>query len=152
MIKEFVIRVNELQFLEKEFNKNTSSLVVIYGRRRIGKTALIKKFIQNKNSVYFLATEEMENENKRSLQRMIAEFTNNSLLKGESVFSWDDLFTVLKEHNKNEKKVIVIDEFQYLCKINKAFSSIFQRIWDYTLLEIILLSFGSNSYIHIEVI
>ena len=63
MKKKFVNREKELAFLNKEFQQYESSFVIIYGRRRIGKTALIKKFIENKTAVYFLASEEMESEN-----------------------------------------------------------------------------------------
>lgn len=130
MAKKFINRLKEMQFLNNEFKKIDSSLVVIYGRRRIGKTALIKKFIDNKNALYFLASEEMEFENRKNFQRLAAKFTGNSLLKGSAQFSWDELFTVIKDYKKEEKKVIIIDEFQYLGKVNKAFPSIFQRIWD----------------------
>lgn len=126
----FINREKELEFLDKEYNKPGSSLIIIYGRRRIGKTALIKKFIENKPALYFLATEEMERENIKNLQHLIANFTKNPLLKRGTSFTWDDLFIAFKDYNKETKKIIVIDEFQYLVKINKAFSSIFQRIWD----------------------
>ncbi len=126
----FINREKELEFLDKEYNKPGSSFIIIYGRRRIGKTALIKKFIENKPALYFLATEEMERENIKNLKHLIANFTNNPLLKRGTSFTWDDLFIAFKDYNKETKKIIVIDEFQYLVKINKAFSSIFQRIWD----------------------
>jgi len=53
MNKRFINRERELAFLNTEYNKNSSSLVIIYGRRRIGKTALIKNFIKNKPALYF---------------------------------------------------------------------------------------------------
>jgi uncharacterized protein len=63
MNKRFINRERELAFLNTEYNKNSSSLVIVYGRRRIGKTALIKNFIKNKPALYFLAAEEMETQN-----------------------------------------------------------------------------------------
>ena len=56
---EFIGRTKELSDLEQEYN-NSHSFVVIYGRRRIGKTALIQEFIKGKPALYFLATEESE--------------------------------------------------------------------------------------------
>lgn len=53
--------------------------------------------------------------------------TNNELLKNASVNSWDLVFKAFVEFNTSEKKLIVIDEFQYLGKANSAFPSIFQR-------------------------
>ena len=55
-MKEFIGRKKELEFLNKEYNKKESSLIILYGRRRIGKTALINEFIKDKNAIYFLAT------------------------------------------------------------------------------------------------
>ncbi len=130
MNKRFINRDQELAFLNDEYNKNSSSLVIIYGRRRIGKTALIKNFIQNKPALYFLTSEEMENQNISALKKSMLEFTGNPLLEKDFNFTWNDLFEAFKDHNKNERKILVIDEFQYLGKINKSFPSIFQRIWD----------------------
>ena len=53
-MREFVNRENEKQFLEKEFLKNAASMIIIYGRRRIGKTALLKEFIKGKEALFFL--------------------------------------------------------------------------------------------------
>lgn len=130
MNKRFINRERELAFLNDEYNKNSSSLVIIYGRRRIGKTALIKNFIQNKPALYFLASEELENQNINALKNLMLGFTGNPLLEKDFNFTWDDLFEVFKDYKKNERKILVIDEFQYLGKINKSFPSIFQRVWD----------------------
>ncbi len=130
MENKFVNRENELEYLNNEYSRDQSSLVIIYGRRRIGKTSLIKKFISNKSALYFLASEELERENINSLKTLIADFTNNSLLRKGFDFSWDDLFTVFRDYKKEQKKILIIDEFQYLGEINPGFPSIFQRIWD----------------------
>lgn len=148
MINKFVNRENELSFLQSEYNKGQSSLVIIYGRRRIGKTSLIEKFIRDKASLYFLASEEPERENIKNFQNLLADFTNNMLLKKGSPFSWDDLFTVFKGHKSNQKKIVVIDEFQYLGKVNGAFPSIFQRIWDQILKDSNVMVILCGSLIH----
>lgn len=126
----FYGRVEELEFLEKEFEKQRSSFVVLYGRRRVGKTTLIKEFIKDKDAVYFLASEEIENENKKILIEKIAKFTKQEYLKKATFSKWDDIFEVFVKYKENQKKIIVIDEFQYLIFANSAFSSMFQRIWD----------------------
>lgn len=135
MKQRFIDRVGELGFLNDEYNRESSSFVVIYGRRRIGKTALIRHFLKNKPGLYFLASEEVEKQNIANLKKMIAEFTGSTLLKKDFDFSWDDLFEVFKDSRTDERRVLVIDEFQYLGKTNKSFPSIFQRIWDNLLKE-----------------
>ncbi|MGV8149965.1 MAG: ATP-binding protein [Alkaliphilus sp.] len=135
MKRQFIDRLIEKDFLEKEYLQSRSSLVVVYGRRRIGKTALIREFVRDKLGIYFLASEETERENLRALQSMVAEFTSNELLQKATGLAWDDIFEILTKHRPEEKKIIIIDEFQYLGKANKAFPSIFQRIWDNMLKE-----------------
>lgn len=131
---KFVNREKELDFLNKEYNREGSSLVVLYGRRRIGKTSLVNEFSKDKPVIYFLATEEAEMQNREQLKSQVADFTNNELLKSVTVDNWDLIFKAFVDYKTQEKKIIVIDEFQYLGKTNSAFPSIFQRIWD-TLLQ-----------------
>lgn len=52
-MNKFVDRKNEIEFLNNEYSQNKSSLIVLYGRRRIGKTSLIKEFGKDKNMIYF---------------------------------------------------------------------------------------------------
>ncbi len=129
-MRKFVNRQKELDFLETEYRRESSSLVILYGRRRVGKTALANEFIKNRQAVYFLATEENEVQNRISFKNIVAEQTGNELLMNASVDSWDMIFKVWIDTASDEKKLMVIDEFQYLGKANHAFPSVFQRIWD----------------------
>lgn len=129
-MEKFIDRKKELEFLNKEYQKKESSLVILYGRRRIGKTSLIKEFGKNKDIIYFLATEESEKQNIEAFQKLVAENLKNTLLSSMQVKDWEILFKQIAENSTKNKKVIVIDEFQYLGKINVAFPSIFQKIWD----------------------
>ena len=62
----FIGRKSELSKLDAEYNRD-SSFVVIYGRRRVGKTTLIKEFLKEKTAFYFLATEELESQSMKRL-------------------------------------------------------------------------------------
>lgn len=126
----FIGRVQELTTLEREYHKKESSFVVVYGRRRIGKTTLIRHFCEDKKSLYFLATEENETENRNALKTLIAESFDSDFLKSASVNEWMPLFKLIAEESKKERIVFVIDEFQYLGKANKAFPSVMQKAWD----------------------
>ena len=70
----FVNRKKELSTLSQEYTRPEASFVVIYGRRRVGKTALINEFCKDKPAIFFLATEESEQENRRALQHAVADF------------------------------------------------------------------------------
>ena len=104
--------------------------MVLYGRRRVGKTTLISEFIKNKKALFFLASEESESQNRLAFQEKAADFLNSDLLKNVEVKSWDVLFRAIMDTHFDSKPVIVLDEFQYLGKSNPAFPSVFQRIWE----------------------
>lgn len=129
-MKRFVDREQEMNTLQSEYERDGSSLVVLYGRRRVGKTTLISEFIKDKKALFFLASEESESQNRLAFQEKTAEFLNSDLLKNVEVKSWDVLFKAIMDAPFDSKPVIVLDEFQYLGKANPAFPSIFQRIWE----------------------
>ena len=126
---KFIGRKTELAKLSAEYEHN-GSFVVIYGRRRVGKTTLIKEFLKQKTAFYFLATEELETQSMKRLAGVIARTTKNSLLQKVSFSDWMDLFQVIADYEPEQKKVLVIDEFPYLVKANPAFPSILQNAWD----------------------
>ena len=129
-MQHFVDREQELQTLQAEYDRPGSALVVLYGRRRVGKTTLISEFIREKPALFFLASEESEAQNRAVFKEKTAEFLNNDLLRSAEVKSWDILFRTILDKPFDRKPVIVLDEFQYLGKSNPAFPSIFQRIWE----------------------
>ena len=129
-MKRFVDREQEMNTLQREYERNGSSLVVLYGRRRVGKTTLISEFIKDKKALFFLASEESESQNRLAFQEKTAEFLGSDLLRNGEVKSWDVLFKAIMDAPFDSKPVIVLDEFQYLGKANPAFPSIFQRIWE----------------------
>lgn len=125
----FLGREKEILVLEKEYARD-GGFVVIYGRRRIGKTTLIKQFIKSKNAFYFLATKEVESQSMKRFAGVIARTTGNSVLQKAAFSDWLDLFQAVADYKPNEKKVLVIDEFPYLVKVNDSFPSILQNAWD----------------------
>jgi len=126
----FIDRESEMEVLEEEYRRKESSLVILYGRRRTGKTTLISEFIKEKPALFFLATEESEAQNRSAFKERAAEFIDSDLLRSAAVSNWDVVFAAVMEHPFESKPVIVIDEFQNIGKSNRAFPSIFQRIWD----------------------
>lgn len=125
----FIGRKDELAALEREY-KRESGFVVIYGRRRVGKTTLIKQFIKDKNALYFLTSQESSKQNMSNLITKIAQFTGQSYLENAHLESWEQVFKMFADNKPEQKKILIIDEFQYLVKANPAFPSIFQYAWD----------------------
>ncbi len=134
-MSKFINRIDEMATLENEYARNEASFVVIYGRRRVGKTTLINHFCESKKSIYFLATEENESENRNSFKQLIAETFDNELLASATLDSWAPIFKMIAEESNKGRIVLVIDEFQNLGKANKAFPSIMQKLWDKILLK-----------------
>ncbi|MBD5560344.1 MAG: ATP-binding protein [Clostridia bacterium] len=126
----FFDRIHELSALEALYSCPGSSIVIVYGRRRLGKTSLLNEFAKGKPALYYLATQESESENRRSFQQYVADFTGNTLLRSAAVDSWESLFSLIPASQPGRKSVIILDEFQYLGQNCPAFPSIMQRIWD----------------------
>ena len=127
---KFVDRKREMALLEREYESDTASLVVVYGRRRVGKTALLTQFIEQKPAIYFLATEESEAMNRQAFQQLAAAYLKDGLLQEAAVARWEPIFERLVSAVRGERMVIVLDEFQYIGRNSPAFLSVFQRIWD----------------------
>ena len=129
-MEKFVDREQEMETLETEYERKGSSLVILYGRRRAGKTTLISQFIKEKPALFFLASEESEAQNRADFKDKAADFIGSSLLREASISNWDTIFAAIMEYPFASKPVLVIDEFQYIGKSNPAFPSVFQRIWE----------------------
>ena len=129
-MKLFVDREQEMETLQNEYEREGSALVVLYGRRRVGKSTLISEFIKGKKALFFLASEESEAQNRNAFKEKAAEFIDSDLLRSADIKSWDVLFKAIMDTPFDSKPVIVLDEFQYLGKANSAFPSVFQRIWE----------------------
>ncbi len=131
---EFVDRSRELKALEEEYSAPRSSLVILYGRRRVGKTRLLHEFLKDKPHLYYMADLESEILQRERLKRLAAEDLEDPLLGKISFPGWEELFTYLLEKifaRSNEKKfVLALDEFSYLLQVSPALPSVLQKLWD----------------------
>ena len=130
MIQLFVDRDEELLFLEEKFNSGGPELVVIYGRRRVGKTELVAKFMKGKSSVYFLADRRPERDLLLELRAKMAQVLQDESFAKLEVKGWLELFEEFLKWWKGGRVIIALDEFPTLIEGNKAIPSIFQKIWD----------------------
>jgi AAA+ ATPase superfamily predicted ATPase len=126
----FVNREKELKLLEDEYSEESFRFSIIYGRRRVGKTTLLKKYIEHKPALYFLVTLESENIVLKRFQTIVADFFEDDFLRDLQLQDIKQLFTYIASKKYANKLIIIIDEFQYLTKINKSIPSQFQLIVD----------------------
>ena len=129
----FIDRERELSLLNKRFDSNRSEFVIIYGRRRIGKSELIDQFIKN-NGIRLLAREESKTLQLRTFAEKLGDFFDDELLRKTEFTGWDGFFEYLYR-KADERIIIAIDEFPYLIKEDPAIPSILQDYWDNKLKE-----------------
>lgn len=133
--ENFVDRNDELEFLNRHYNSENPEFVIIYGRRRVGKTTLIFRFLQDNPGFYFMASEEGRESNIRDFASVAGDYLNDPDFKRINYPGWESLFKSLLNHrnfynSSGRKVVIIIDEFSYLISKDSGVPSTFQKIWD----------------------
>lgn len=122
----FIGRDKELLKLNQMYKSNNFEFAVIYGRRRVGKTTLIKEFCKNKKSIYFIARETNDVFNLENFSNDVFEVTSNQTAGNAKFSNWEMAFNYIYNIAKDERIILVIDEYPYLATANKAISSILQ--------------------------
>lgn len=126
----FVNRKEELKYLEDLNKTKGARLLILYGRRRIGKTELLRQFSRGKKHLFFSCDLSSEQEQLRQFTEKIFRITGEPFLQTQPFTSWEALFRYIFDHISKKIPIIIIDEFPYLCISNKAIPSILQKIWD----------------------
>ncbi|USH00462.1 ATP-binding protein [Thermococcus argininiproducens] len=144
--QKFIDRKRELEFLERAYSSNRAEFLVIYGRRRIGKTELLLHFARDKPHVYFLATEKPYRDNLRELQGLLAEFLGDRLFGKIAFEDVDELLMAFAERIGDERVILIIDEFPLLVEHHHPVLSLLQKAWDLKLsgTKIMLILCGSS--------
>lgn len=126
----FIGRSKELNVLEEIYNKDSFSFILLHGRRRVGKTALLSEFSKNhqKNVIFFTAEKSNEEKNvKEFIKELEKVIEVPSFIKLEN---WNSVFEFIASLNLNGKLVLIIDEFTYLKHKDDSFDSKLQRAID----------------------
>jgi AAA+ ATPase superfamily predicted ATPase len=149
----FIGRQEELRKFEDRYGSGNAELIILYGRRRVGKTEFLRRFTEGKEAFFFSATESDDHEQReRFKQRMLSSgFGGEPSLLND----WEGIFRNLKGLKQKGKKLVIIDEFQHIFKGKKAVPSILQNIWDEHLSKeniMIVLCGSAMSFIENEVL
>lgn len=147
-MRKFINRERELAALKEQYAAKGASFVVVYGRRRVGKTTLIREFIKDKPALYFPASEESDRENQKDFMNRLVEWMGLDPHEAPAYETWYDIIGLFLKAKKGQKKILVIDEFPFLVKSNPAFPSILQKIWDMDLQDGNVMLILSGSLIH----
>ena len=128
----FYCREKELSDMNKRYAKDKFECLVVYGRRRVGKTALINEFCKDKSTVFFSALNATSQENLEALSKAIYEKEHPGAEAAPVYPSFDAAFAEITRMAEKERLVFVIDEYPYLARTNKSISSRLQHIIDHT--------------------
>ncbi len=125
----FIGRERELASLNKLYASNKFEFVVLYGRRRVGKTALINHFIDGKNAVYFMGVESNAKQNLENLSKSIIEYAGGFEADASFASFQAALDTVFRLSEK-ERVILAIDEYPYIARASKSLASTLQLLID----------------------
>lgn len=128
----FIGRKKELAKLEQMYQTDTFQFAVVYGRRRIGKTALINEFIKDKPSIYFVGLEENEHDNLIRFSTAIANFEHEGEnLEDFNYGNFENCFKEIARIAQKQRIILVIDEYPYLAQTAPVISSMLQSYIDH---------------------
>jgi len=141
----FIDRNEELAQLAAAYASPRAELFVLYGRRRVGKTELLRAFCKDKPHLFFIATLSSDTEQLATFSQQIWGFTHPEIPEGFAFPSWEAAFRALAD--LPGRPIVILDEFTYLISGNKAIPSILQKVWDERLKDTQLMLVLCGSYI-----
>lgn len=130
---KFIGRLEELAWLEEKYSQDKGQLIVVYGRRRIGKTETLREFSKNKDAIYYTCTESSDRLQLESFSRRILAKNTAAAKYLNSFSSWEQAFESLSdiaETESDKRTVLIIYEFPYMVKGCREIPSIIQKLWD----------------------
>ena len=122
----FTGRSEELKKLNEMYASDKFECVIIYGRRRVGKTTLIKEFMKDKKAIYFAAREADGAVNLTGFSNDVYSVTAKELAKNTFFADWEKAFNYIYQISKRTRIILTIDEYPYLAKGYRPISSILQ--------------------------
>lgn len=125
----FIGRENELNTLNRLYHSDKFEFAVIYGRRRVGKTALINEFVKDKDNIFFTGVETNAKQNLDNFSSCIMEY-NTDLATGASFNNFQTALEYVFELASAKRIVLVIDEYPYVARASKSLASTLQLLID----------------------
>ena len=125
----FLNRGRELSHLLERYENDSAEFVVLYGRRRVGKSELIDQFLHSATGIHLVAREESKHLQLRRFSADLSAYFKDPFLQKNGFSDWDSFFEYLIQH-ATDRVVIAIDEFPYLVKEDTSLPSMLQEYWD----------------------
>lgn len=137
-------RIEEMNRLEQMYTSGKFEFMVMYGRRRIGKTTILQEFSQKHRTLFFSAQEKNDTLNLQDFSRLVQEYFDGSFIANFE--NWEDALRYFSRKTQDQRTVLIIDEFPFLAETNPSIKSIFQHQIDHDWKErnIFLILCGSS--------
>lgn len=152
----FIGREAELTFLQDKYDEKRGQLIILYGRRRVGKTETLREFCKGKPHIFYSCTQSTDRVQLAKFSKQILKENIPAKQYISEFVDWESAFrSVLDLPYGDKKKLLIVDEFPYMCKSNKSIPSILQNIWDAELKDrnvMIVLCGSAMSFIEKELL
>ncbi|OIP97077.1 hypothetical protein AUK40_04070 [Candidatus Wirthbacteria bacterium CG2_30_54_11] len=126
----FINRTVELDRLQRLWDSGTAQLAVVYGKRRVGKTELIRQFLLKNSGIYYLADKRTHHEQLLEFGRVVGDFFDDLIVRQNGFIDWLQAFQYLEQRSHDRQFIVAIDEYPYLVESARETSSLFQKGWD----------------------
>ena len=141
-------RNKELEFLNKKYNKKNAEFIFLYGRKRLGKSAILQEFARDKSALFYTCSEVTNLEQLRTFNTTYSNTFKSSKNHIGKFSDWDEIFKSFSKIkiDNNERILIIINEFQYMIKEDRSIASIIQKYWDhyFSKMNIMIVLCGSD--------
>lgn len=123
-------RKNELQQLDRLYLSNKFEFMIMYGRRRVGKTTILQEFSKEHRTIFFPAQEKNDALNLHDFSKLMQQHFDRTFIAPFQ--SWEDAFSYAGQKSDQERTVVIIDEFPFLASANPSIKSILQHQIDHS--------------------
>jgi len=125
----FINRADELEMLDERWDSDRGEYLVIYGRRRVGKSHLLSHWSRrDKKGIFYEATSGTASDNLADISREIAEFTGRADHAAQPFTSWRAVFAAFEEIIASEQIYLILDEFQFIARGDREIGSLINRL------------------------
>lgn len=137
-------RSEEMAQLEQMYESEKFEFLVMYGRRRVGKTTILQEFAKKHDTIFFSAQEKNDALNLQDFSKLVQQHFEGGFIAGFP--GWEDAFAYVGRKTDGERTVLIIDEFPFLAEPNPSIKSILQHTIDHDWKEkrILLILCGSS--------
>lgn len=129
-MRPFIGRKQELALLDNAYTSK-NAFVLVNGRRRVGKTTLVRNFLKDKRALFFTAKEEVDLLSRRRFLQTFAEYCGEHFTEQAKLPSWKDIFKAFSERVVATRKVLVIDNVAFLIQGSPRFAKALKYAWEH---------------------